>query len=82
MQAFKGIDVSVPVRKVYASRGKWVRAEPVSVLYNEGRVMTEFTWQTQDDYATTLRTNMTAEPLREIARDLWGADWTMAVIGF
>ena len=51
-------------------------------LYNEGRVMSQFQWQTQDDYATTLRTNATAEPLREVAKELWGADWTMAVIGF
>lgn len=51
-------------------------------LYNEGRVMTQFTWQTQDDYATALRTNTAAEPLRQVAKELWGADWTMAVIGF
>lgn len=28
----------LPVRKVRASRGKWVRAEPVAALYAEGRV--------------------------------------------
>jgi phage terminase large subunit-like protein len=38
VQTFKSIDATVPVKKVYASRGKWVRAEPVSALYNEGRV--------------------------------------------
>ena len=32
------IDRSVPVRKVRATRGKWVRAEPVAALYAEGRV--------------------------------------------
>ncbi len=37
-QTFKGIDARVPVKKVYASRGKYVRAEPVSALYAEGRV--------------------------------------------
>jgi phage terminase large subunit-like protein len=26
------------VKKVYASRGKYIRAEPVSTLYSEGRV--------------------------------------------
>ena len=36
---FKGIDAMVPVKKVYASRGKYVRAEPVSALYAEGRVV-------------------------------------------
>jgi phage terminase large subunit-like protein len=38
VQTFKGIDARVPVKKVYASRGKYIRAEPVSVLYAEGRV--------------------------------------------
>ena len=28
----------MPVKKVYASRGKYLRAEPVSALYDEGRV--------------------------------------------
>jgi hypothetical protein len=51
-------------------------------LYEAGRVMTQFTWQTQEQYATTLRTSATAEPLRMVARDLWGADWTQSVLGF
>ncbi len=38
VQTFKSIDARVPVKKVYASRGKYVRAEPVSALYAEGRV--------------------------------------------
>jgi phage terminase large subunit-like protein len=38
VQTFKSIDAGVPVKKVYATRGKFVRAEPVSALYNEGRV--------------------------------------------
>jgi phage terminase large subunit-like protein len=38
VQTFKSIDARVPVKKVYASRGKFVRAEPVSALYAEGRV--------------------------------------------
>ena len=38
VQAFKSIDAAVPVKKVHASRGKYLRAEPVSALYNEGRV--------------------------------------------
>lgn len=32
------VDLSVPVRKVHASRGKRVRAEPVAALYEQGRV--------------------------------------------
>jgi phage terminase large subunit-like protein len=34
----KQVDDTVPVTKVHATRGKWVRAEPVAALYAEGRV--------------------------------------------
>lgn len=34
----KEIDRSVPVRPVRATRGKWVRAEPVAALYEQNRV--------------------------------------------
>jgi phage terminase large subunit-like protein len=32
------VDVSVPVIPVRATRGKWLRAEPVAALYEQGRV--------------------------------------------
>ena len=32
------VDASVPVMSVRASRGKWLRAEPVATLYEQGRV--------------------------------------------
>lgn len=32
------VDASVPVRTVNATRGKWLRAEPVAALYAQGRV--------------------------------------------
>ncbi len=32
------VDRNIPVRSVRATRGKWVRAEPVSALYEQGRV--------------------------------------------
>lgn len=32
------IDARVPVRSVRATRGKWLRAEPVAALYAEGRI--------------------------------------------
>lgn len=32
------VDASVPVISVRASRGKWLRAEPVATLYEQGRV--------------------------------------------
>lgn len=34
----KAVDRTVPVTLVHASRGKYVRAEPVSALYEQGRV--------------------------------------------
>ena len=34
----KAVDRSVPVKLVHASRGKVVRAEPISALYEQGRV--------------------------------------------
>ncbi len=32
------VDACVPVRSVRATRGKWLRAEPVAALYEQGRV--------------------------------------------
>ena len=32
------VDPSVPVKAVRALRGKWLRAEPVAALYEQGRV--------------------------------------------
>ena len=34
----RNVDATVPVRSVRASRGKWLRAEPVAALYEQGRV--------------------------------------------
>jgi phage terminase large subunit-like protein len=31
-------DPAVPVREVHATRGKWLRAEPVAMLYAQGKV--------------------------------------------
>ena len=35
----RGIDAQLPVTQVRASRGKWLRAEPVAALYEQGRVV-------------------------------------------
>lgn len=35
----KGIDAGLPVTTVRATRGKWLRAEPVAALYEQGRVV-------------------------------------------
>lgn len=34
----KAVDRSIPIKLVHASRGKYVRAEPISALYEQGRV--------------------------------------------
>src|SRR5690606_15062186 len=33
------VDDNVPVRAVHATRGKWLRAEPIAALYAQGRVV-------------------------------------------
>ncbi|MGA0539268.1 DNA-packaging protein [Neotabrizicola sp. VNH66] len=37
-QVVRQVDPLVPVREVRATRGKWLRAEPVAALYEQGRV--------------------------------------------
>jgi phage terminase large subunit-like protein len=32
------VDATIPVREVRAMRGKWLRAEPVAALYEQGRI--------------------------------------------
>ena len=32
------VDANVPVKTVHATRGKWLRAEPVAAMYQQGRV--------------------------------------------
>jgi phage terminase large subunit-like protein len=34
----RSVDKSVPYKAVNASRGKWLRAEPIAALYEQGRV--------------------------------------------
>jgi len=38
LSIIRQVDDNVPIRSVKATRGKWVRAEPVSALYSQGRV--------------------------------------------
>jgi len=35
----RAVDPAVPVKAVRATRGKWLRAEPVAALYAQGRVV-------------------------------------------
>ena len=43
------IDANVPIRAVHASRGKWVRAEPVALLYERGAVRHVGTFEELED---------------------------------
>jgi len=45
----KTVDNSVPVRLVHASRGKQTRAEPISALYEQGKVHHVGTFSTLED---------------------------------
>ena len=36
--ALRQVNADVPVKRVRATRGKWLRAEPVAALYQEGRI--------------------------------------------
>lgn len=48
-----GIDPNIPVKLVYASRGKARRAEPVANLYSQGRVHHVGQFETLEDQMTT-----------------------------
>jgi phage terminase large subunit-like protein len=39
VNVIRQVDANVPVRRVYATRGKYARAEPIAALYSEGRVV-------------------------------------------
>lgn len=44
LAVIRQVDENAPVRSVKATRGKWMRAEPVSTLYAEGRVFHVGEW--------------------------------------
>ena len=37
-QVLRSVDPSLPIEEVRATRGKYVRAEPVAALYEQGRI--------------------------------------------
>lgn len=43
------VDACVPVRSVRATRAKWLRAEPVAALYEQGRVSHAGAWPALED---------------------------------
>lgn len=49
LSILRNIDPYCPVRQVRATRGKWLRAEPVAALYAEGRVRHAGTFELLED---------------------------------
>lgn len=60
----RGIDPKVPVRKLHASRGKLTRAEPVSMLYEQGKVHHVGTFPLLEDQMCTYVAGMGDSPDR------------------
>jgi hypothetical protein len=51
-------------------------------LFRAGRVLPDFAWDEQDMYYDQLKTSADADALRRFTRETFGADWTLAVMGF
>jgi len=63
-QLIRTVDGKVPVKKVNASRGKRVRAEPISALYEQGRVHHVGSFPTLEDQMVTWTPDMPKSPDR------------------
>lgn len=63
-QLIRTIDGTVPVKKVTATRGKRVRAEPISALYEQGRVHHVGAFPTLEDQMVTWTPDMPNSPDR------------------
>jgi predicted phage terminase large subunit-like protein len=58
------VDRSVAIRRVHAKRGKMVRAEPVSALYEQGRVSHGGAFETLEDQMCSFAPGATDSPDR------------------
>lgn len=58
------VDPNVPVRTVHASRGKITRAEPISALYEQGRVSHAGSFPELEDQMCSFEPGMTDSPDR------------------
>jgi len=63
-QLIRTVDGTVPVKKVTASRGKRVRAEPISALYEQGRVHHVGAFPTLEDQMVTWTPDVPKSPDR------------------
>ena len=53
----KSVEASAPIKKVRATRGKWLRAEPIASLYAEGRVSHVGVFDALEDQMCAFRTD-------------------------
>lgn len=51
-------------------------------LFRAGRTLPDFAWDDQDTYYDKLKTSADADALRRFTRETFGAEWTMAVMGY
>lgn len=65
----KSVEPNIPVRLVHASRGKYVRAEPVSALYEQGRVHHVGTLPTLEDQMIAFTPESAADRSKGISPD-------------
>ena len=63
-RVIRTIDMNVPYSKVHASRGKLVRAEPISALYEQGRVYHAGTFKELEDQMVSFTPNSRKSPDR------------------
>ncbi len=57
----RSVEPSVPVLKVRASRGKYIRAEPISALYEQGRISHVGTFDKLEDQMTSFTPETAAD---------------------
>lgn len=65
------LDASVPVRSVHASRGKWLRAEPVAALYEQQRVRHIGTFPTLEDQMCEFDASLTGSSFDRVDALVW-----------
>lgn len=81
----KSVDRNVPVTLVHASRGKYVRAEPVSALYEQGRCHHVGTHPTLEDQMISFTPESAMDRSRGISPDrtdalVWGYSFLFPTI--
>jgi phage terminase large subunit-like protein len=79
MQVIKGVDPSVPVKLVTASRGKAARAEPVASLDAQGRIHQVGTWPEMEDELCSWSPDSPSRSPNRLDARVWGFQELMVV---